>query len=255
MLTRFSTVLSTLLACAILSIPTLAVERTLVAEGSYTGQKSNARKPYDAWKLWKESDGSFSAEVVAGPAAGIAGRLVQTFRFDNQFLPSGYSLNLARVREGDTISLSCRLETDRLSCESEFEGKKSSTSTDVKGPCIVMIDDFSGIDLVWLSVAATRIFQANKFRGSVDVYVLKEKSLGQISLEMDSHPDKFVMAGVEPAAVLGKSRTIRKYEFGGEELWEVKALSNGLIVSMSVKGAPDAGFELAEYNEYSEWAP
>jgi hypothetical protein len=82
------------LAPALLSIifviPGLAAERTLVAEGSYAGHRSGGTEPYDSWKLWREADGTYMAEVVAGSGARITGQLVQTFKFDRQFLPSGY---------------------------------------------------------------------------------------------------------------------------------------------------------------------
>jgi hypothetical protein len=247
------------LALALISvpfaIPSLSAERTLVAEGSYAIGKAGSVRPYDSWKLWKESDGSFSAEVDAGSAAGIAGRLVQTFKFDQQFLPSGYALSIARVQQGDTISMACHLESTTLTCDTEFEGKKSSTSTKVKGPSLVMVDDFPGLDLAWFSAAGLRIFDVNKHLGTVAVYVLKEKSLGQMSLELDSKGDQFVFGGDETVQILGKPQTVRRYQFGDDEVWVVDVLSNGLVASMSLKGVPGSGFRLAEYKEYANWAP
>jgi hypothetical protein len=243
------------LVSATLSAPSLAAGRTLVAEGSYVVQKADGTEPYDSWKLWKESDESFSAEVVSG-SARIAGRLVQTFKFDQQFVPSGYALNLVPVRQGKEVSVSCRVEHQELSCDTEFEGKKSSTSTKVKGPCLVVVDDFPGLDFPWFSVASLRISDTNKHLGTVDEYVLKEKSLGQMSLELDdSRADQFVFAGEEKAEALGKSYTVRKYELDADEVWVVRVLPSGLVASMGVKGVPGSGLELTEYKEYATWAP
>ena len=259
------------LAPALLSIifviPGLAAERTLVAEGSYAGHRSGGTEPYDSWKLWREADGTYMAEVVAGSGARITGQLVQTFKFDRQFLPSGYSLSLARVKEGDKISLSCRRDGGKLSCDTEFKGKTSSTSANVKGPCLVMVDDFTGLDIPWFFAASLRIFDANNRHGKVDGYVLKEKSLGQVLLEADdSDADQMVFTGEERVEVLGKPQTVRRFEFGtslpaqtneaGEsEVWVVRVLANGLVASMSMKGLPGSGFELAEYKEYTKSVP
>lgn len=228
--------------------------------------------PYDHWKLWQESDSTFSAEVESAKLPTFA----QTFYFDSKFLPSGYSLTVTRPKQGDKIGMTCHQKNDTLSCESLFEGKTSSTSTKVSGPCLVMVDEAPGLDFLWASTAMLRMPSAGT-PNPICGYVLKEEALGAISLKSNSSSERIVLAGEQTTEILGKHQTVRTYEVtnndpiiweeirgkdptvhqhvvGHNDIWVVKVLPNGIIVSMSVKDSSNGGLELAEYKEYRQWA-
>ena len=159
---------------------------------------------------------------------------------------------------------------------SSFEGKTSSTSTKVSGPCFVMVDEAPGLDFLWVFAAMLRMPSAGT-PNPICGYLLKEETLG-ISLKSNSSSERIVLAGEQTAEILGKHQTVRTYEVGnndpvtwGEirgkdptvrkhvighnEIWTIKVLPSGIVVSMSIKDAPNGGFELAEYKEYRQWAP
>jgi len=264
---------SLILFCALVDAPLLAADRTLLAEGEYVQRTKDGTVPYDHWRLWRESDSTFSAEVESAKLPAFA----QTFYFDSKFLPSGYSLTIARPKEGDKIGMTCHEKNDTLSCESWFEGKTSSTSTKVSGPCLVMVDEAPGLDFLWAFAAILRMPSAGT-QDPICAYVLKEETLGAISLKSNSSSERIVLAGEQNVEILGKHHPVRTYEVGnngpviwGEirgndptvhkhvvghnDIWVIKVLSSGIVVSMSAKDASNGGFELAEYKEYRQWAP
>jgi hypothetical protein len=264
---------SLILFCALVDAPLLAANRTLVAEGEYVQRTKDGTVPYDHWRLWQESDSTFSAEVESAKLPAFA----QTFYFDSKFLPSGYSLTVTRQKESDKIGMTCHQKNDTLSCESSFEGKTSSTSTRVSGPCLVTVDEAPGLDFLWAFAAILRMPSAGT-PNPICGYVLKEETLGAISLKSNSSSERIVLASEQTAEILGKHRTVRTYEVGNNDLvtwgeirgknptvhkhvvghndiWIIKVLHSGIVVSMSIKDASDGGFELAEYREYRQWAP
>lgn len=72
-----------LLAC----YSALATDRTLAAEGDYVSQQYPKRPAH--WKLWHLRDGTYEVEETL-----LRGNVVQVFRFDSQFLPTGFSLTI-----------------------------------------------------------------------------------------------------------------------------------------------------------------
>ncbi len=140
----------------------------------------------------------------------------QTFYFDSKFLPSGYSLTLTRPKEGDKIGMTCHQKSDTLSCESSFEGKTSSTSTRVSGPCLVTVDEAPGLDFLWAFAAMLRMPSAGA-PNPICGYVLKEETLGAISLTSNSSSERIVLAGEQTAEILGKRQTVRTYEVGNND--------------------------------------
>jgi len=108
-------------------------------------------------------------------------------------------------------------------------------------------------------------------------YVLKEEKLGAISLKSNSSPERIVLAGEQTSEILGKYQTVRTYEVGNSDpvtwgeirgkdptvhkhvvghndIWIIKVLPSGIVVSMSVKDSSNGGLELSEYKEYRQWA-
>lgn len=261
-----------ILFCASVDVPLLAADRTLLAEGEYVQRTKDGTVPYDHWRLWQESDSTFSAEVESARLPAFA----QTFYFDSKFLPSGYSLTVTRPKEGDKIGMNCHQKDETLSCESSFEGRKSSTSTKVSGPCLVMLDEAPGLDFLWTFAAMLRMPSAGT-PSPICGYVLKEETLGAISLKSNSSSQRIVLAGEQTAEILGKRQTVRTYEVGNNDpvtwgeirgkdstdhklvvghndIWIIKVLPSGIVVSLSVKDSSNGGLELAEYKEYRQWA-
>jgi hypothetical protein len=219
-------------------------------------QTSEGSKRYDDWKLWQEQDGEFSAEVVASPEAYPQGpTLTQIFRFDQEFLPIGYSLIAAHSGTADRMSLTCRSDLKSLTCRTEFKGKVSSAVTKTQGASLVVLDDFVGLDQPWFLTAFFRIAQQNRQSSSVDVYVLKEKAAEELVLELDSPPTEFKASDEKTTEAPSKTQFARSYEIGPkDEPQIVKVASNGLVVNTGFKGAKHLLFELVGYKQYKQWA-
>jgi hypothetical protein len=234
----------------------VAQDRTLVAEGGYVMHTTEGPKRYDDWKLWQEPDGEFSAEVVASAEANPQGpTLTQIFRFDQQFLPTGYSLTAVSRGGADRMSVNCRSDSNGLSCSTQFRGKVLSAFTKTRGPSLVLLDDFPALDLPWFHTAFFRIAQLNKQSSSVDVYVLKEKTAEEFILRLDSPPSKFRASGEEITETLGGTQIVRSYEIDpNNEPQIINVASNGLVLSMGFKGAKHSLFELAGYKQYKHLA-
>jgi hypothetical protein len=158
-----------------------------------------------------------------------------------------------------------------------FEGKTSSTSTKVSGPCLVTVDEAPDLDFLWAFAALLTMPSAGT-PNPICGYVLKEEKLGAISLKSNFSSERIVLAGEQNVEILGKHRPVRRYEVGDNDpviwgeirandptvhkhvvghnvIWVIKVLSSGIVVSMSAKDASNGGFELAEYKEYRQWAP
>ena len=97
-------------------------DRTLLAEGDYVIQTKYGSKPQSHWKLCRLSNSEY--EVVDGSTKDASA--VQIFRFDADFLPTGYTKKFgppprqvpdARAILGWTVS--CEYMERELRCETE----------------------------------------------------------------------------------------------------------------------------------------
>ena len=244
----------------------LAGDRTLAAEGDYVAQK-NLNKPLAHWKLWHLRNGEYEvAENLAGPT-----HVVQVFRFDAQFVPSGFSLtidslpvNLSRSGKKPPRAIlptiiSCRYEIENLSCESENNGKKASPSIAAKRPYVLVPGDFYALDQTWLMTSICRFIEHKVAEGNVvDVYAIVD---GIIYV---GRPVQLTYARNTTARVLGKEQPVTEYEvwIGGEagvwtlnDLSTLQVTSDGLVVSIRGKSHPELGYAITNYKEYERWPP
>ena len=77
----------------------LPVDRTLIAEGDYAAEKENGATTLAHWKLWRAKDGEY--DVIESSVKNP--HITQTFRFDAEFMPIGYSLDISALSK-DEIS-------------------------------------------------------------------------------------------------------------------------------------------------------
>ena len=244
----------------------LAANRTLAAEGDYVAQK-NLNKPLAHWKLWHLRNGDYEVEEnLAGPT-----HVVQVFRFDAQFVPSGFSLTIDSLpvkpgRSGKkpprailpTI-ISCRYTIENLSCDSENNGRKASPSIAAKPPYVLVPVDFYALDQTWLMTSICRFIEHKVAEGNVvDVYAMMD---GKIYI---GRPVQLTYAKNTTARVLGKEQPVTEYEvwMGGEDgAWTLNDLStlqvttDGLVASIRGKSNPELGYAIANYKEYERWPP
>jgi hypothetical protein len=106
-----------------------AQDRTLIAEGDYVAQSESGSGPIAHWKLTELTSGGYEVteSFVNNPY------VTQIFRFDAQFLPIGYSMSINPVPGPYTrprpdlhsTSFSCVYKADEVTCDAEYEGRKS----------------------------------------------------------------------------------------------------------------------------------
>jgi hypothetical protein len=232
-----------------------AKDRTLVAEGDYSARTKTGDKPLSHWQLWHLSNGGY--EVVDTSIKNASS--VQIFRFDSQFLPTGYSKRLggiSKAQASGVATISCQYESRRLSCDAESsEGLKSTTSIAADAPYVVT-GEFYDLDLAWFMTGVVRSASRNGTEdGVVNVYALTDGAkAGDIALEADS-PIKIVFTGQETAQVMGKTQVVRKYEWESDDVPVLRVVSQGLVVSLTKESDPEVGFAMSGYKEYEPWGP
>jgi len=237
---------------------TFAAERTLVAEGDYVGQTKDGGKLLAHWKLWRLGSGEF--EVLESPVKDAS--VIQIFRFDDKFLPIGYTLKTERspARPGQVASsmtVACQFKPQELQCDTEYDGHSASASIPAKQPYVFQPGEFYGLDFCWFLTGIVRLSSHSKENEPVNVYVMtdREGHVGEISLEMDN-PIKLNPEGEETAEVLGKTQVVKRFEGSGlDELSELRAISKGVVASVGSKSNPSIGFALSNYKEYEPWGP
>jgi hypothetical protein len=237
-----------------------ADDRTLVAEGDYVVSMKDGFKPIDHWKLWHERDGEFSVEAAGAlpPHADAAAMLVQTFKFNRQFLPVGYSL-VAATGESEKIQLSCRYRSEKqmLSCDTQYEGKELSASAKARGPCVVIMSEFPGLDIPWFYASLLRIAEATKSVNvaEVEVFVVDENESGNITVKPDLHPARFTFSHKETVTIDGKSweLSVWAHDEAGQDPTTIKIRDDGVVVSVGRSGR--TLMELKNYIERQPWRP
>lgn len=233
-------------------------DRTLIADGDYVGQDEKGSKPIANWKLWHLSSGDY--EVIESFVRNSA--VTQTFRFDSKFMPIGYSLGIsptsgAATHSGYTSShpmnIACAYKTTELTCDVEYEGRKSRTSIPASEPYVVFLDEGWWADVTWTLTGVIRVMEHTGTREAVvNSYVIKDNDTGGITLKPD-RPMKLTLTGEEKANVLGKIQTVRRYEDRDSGEHTVLLVTTDGLVAVASLGATaldSARLAMGNYQEY-----
>jgi hypothetical protein len=254
-------IVSLLLSFALVSGHTLvAADRALAAEGDYTAQTKTGDKPLAHWQLWHLSNGDY--EVVETNVKNPSS--VQIFRFDSQFLPTGYTKKFGPISKpeipnfptipGSTIS--CQYGDIELTCDAESsDGHKSTTSVAAKPP-YVFIGEFYDLDFAWFLTGVVRLASRNGAReGVVNVYAMtKGAKAADIGLKSDT-PMKIVFTGEETVQVMGKTQVVKKYGGGPRQQQILLVTSQGLVARVVDSSTAGFAFAMSNYKEYEPWGP
>jgi hypothetical protein len=108
--------------------PSLAQEKTKLAEGEYTittGKPQSVGKALDHWTIWKVKDHNLQVQTrLEGPG----GNARQEFLFTPDLKSLGYSVYLFEKGEAGEkdhrLSLSCQLLPERIKCKEEMRGQE-----------------------------------------------------------------------------------------------------------------------------------
>jgi hypothetical protein len=248
---------SFLLSLALLFSATAhGADRLLVAEGDYVTQKSDGVKPLAHWKLWHLGNGEYE---VSESSTTTNAPITQIFHFDAKFVPTGYSLILAKnlTAGSGPMSVSCKYGTRELRCDSEYKGKKTSASIPAKQPYVFAPGEFYSLDFAWFLTEIAQLAQRSKVKESaVNVYILtdSETNPDEIALTTDS-PITLVLVGQETVQAMGKMQLVRKFEVRGLGDFSVlKVTSQGLVVGAGTDANPRL-FGVDNYKEYRTWKP
>jgi len=245
-------------------------ERTLVSEGDYAGGGGNGNKAIAHWKLWHLSSGEYEVieSFVRNPL------VTQTFLFDAQFLPTGYSLVVSpapRAGSGhpgsNAAKFACAYKTTELACNDEGV-RKSQTSIAATEPYVVLIDEGWFADFTWLFTGVVRTMEHGGIKEAVvNTYIIRDDNNGGISLKPD-RPIKLACVGEQRADVMGKMQTVRrcKGQDPGNDI-VLLVTTDGLVAAatLSGRGIPAAiqfqadavggAFATADYREYESLNP
>ena len=178
--------------------------------------------------------------------------ITQIFRFDAQFLPIGYVLNLgqnSRVADYSPMSISCKYETQELRCDIEYTGTKSTKSVPAKQPYVFAPEEFYGLDFAWFLTEVVQLAERSKAKETVvNVYIMTDTETERLALKPDT-PISLVFKGEESVEALGKTQTVKRYDVRGiGESSVLKVTSQGLVISLG-------GFGIGNYKEYEPWGP
>jgi hypothetical protein len=243
-------------------VPSLALgqgpsvaDRTLAAEGDTVNQARHFTLGH--WRLWRLHGGEY--EVAESQAGGNP--VVQTFRFDRHFLPTGFSLRVDRMPNNPSshpFSISCDYTPKDLHCDTDFDGHKSTASVAAKQPYVFIPGEYYALDFCWFLTGIVRLATSGNGNQPVNLYGMIDRPgrVGEIDLEPDSKPDsmRLTITGEVTADALGKSQKLKRYGWGGpSRLLELRATSKGIVVSAGEN--PAEALILSGYKEYESWGP
>jgi hypothetical protein len=239
-------------------------DRTLVSEGDYAWETGNGTRAIAHWKLWHLGSGEYEVieSFVRKPL------VMQTFRFDAQFLPTGYSLAIPRIKiaantEKPAVKFTCVYKTAELACQVESEKGRPRSSIPASEPYVVLLDDGWFADFTWQFAGVVRTMEHKGAKEAVvNTYIIRDDNSGGIALKPDK-PMKLACLGEKQAEVMGKMQTVRQCE-GQEPGDDITLLvtSDGLVAAatLSGRGIPAAiqfqadavggAFATADYREY-----
>ena len=232
-------------------------DRTLVAEGDTFIQARH--KPLGHWKLWRLRGGEY--EVAESLADGKP--VVQTFRFNRHFLPTGFSLAAGRTpydSNSVSLSISCDYAPKELHCDADLDGHKSTASLAAKQPYVFIPGEYYDLDFCWFLTGIVRLATSGGNQ-PVNLYGMIDRPghIGEIDLKADSanaEPMRLTLLGEVTAEALGKSQKLKRYNWGGpEELSELRVTPKGIVVSMGKADNSPVGLVFSGYKEYQAWGP
>jgi hypothetical protein len=243
-----------------------SLDRTLIAEGDYTATKKDSSRTLAHWKLWQLSNGEY--DVVESSAKNA--HLTQTFRFDAEFLPIGYSLDISPLSQAEVnqrpddakihhpMNVSCEYKVQELKCATEYDGHKSVASIAAKYPYVFFPGEFSAMDFTWFLTGVVHLLEQRNVQGNpVNTYVMEDSptnfQLGEIVLKADE-PIKLCFTGEETSTVMDKVQKMRRYEgWGPPELSVVRVTSQGMVGLVSGKSTSAVGFGITNFVEHEPW--
>lgn len=245
------------------SVTAFTVDRALIAEGDYAFQKVNETKVIAHWKLWQLDDGEY--EVIESSTKTPEN--TQIFRFDAQFMPSGYALTLGPLSKAQLdrspaaktfyhpMSISCDYQPQKLTCKTEYDGHSSVSAIDAKAPYVFLPGEFYSLDFTWFLTGVVHLIENQGTRDSfVNVYVLTDNEANHNSIAFKADkPIRLTFTGDETALLMGKTQEVRKYEWEKTELSVSRVSSKGLVGLISGRESSTTGFAMSNYIEYVPW--
>ena len=234
--------------------------RTLAAEGDSVMHSKDRDELVFHWELWHLSDGSY--EAVDRSAYNKS--LVETYRFDREFMPLGYTLQYDSPGKSTgaqdlKYSISCQYEPRKLRC-AESDGGRNSEATIAAEPPFVCVGKFYGYDFLWLMTGVVRLAaQENPKGGNVNTYDWTEAKPDELGLEKEERPMTISLAGEETRDPKGAKVALKLYQWDNGDDEEPRILSvdhHGMVVSLAQKSKLEAPMITMEnYKEYEPWAP
>src|SRR5579864_2322265 len=195
-----------------------AQERKLVAEGDSVAVTTSETKTLSHWQLWRTNEGY---EAVDSNARNTS--IVQIFRFDSKFMPTGFTrksgpleLPDAHFPKSPGFEISCEYETKEAVCESIAGNGTRSTTTIAAMQPYVVTGEFYDLDFLWFMTGVVHLASKGKTGGLVDVYaVTSGKGPKDIGLKADK-PIRVISDGDGSATALGRVQPIKKYKWGSD---------------------------------------
>ena len=223
-----------------------AQDRTLLAEGDSVATTKSGSKPISHWKLWQLNNGEY--EVIDTGVRNPS--VVQTFRFDSQFMPVGFSMKRApldlqdsRVPKLPGSAISFEYGPKQLTCETiSGDGTKSTKTVPAVSP-YVAIGEFYDLDFLWYMTGVVHLASSGKDNGLVHVYAMTEEKLREIELKPD-RPLRISFDGDGTDLALGRTQRVKKYK--SETSGGLIGTDQGLIVRVNM-------YAIDNYKEYEPW--
>ena len=251
-------VIALVLATVTVSAGAPTQREKLIAEGDYVARGKNGPKRLAHWRLWRLDNGSYEVRETPGNSSLI----VQTFRFDAQFFPVGYSLNIhgfpKRPGSPGSMNVSCRYDPTEIQCAGDYEGHKSVASAKTAGPSVFIPGEFYSLDFCWFQTEFMQVYLQKRVLPEVYILADADGNRNDIALkkERTAGGPGPVFEGSEDLEIWGKKQLVRKYKSGGpDETSVLRVTPKGIVVSMGSDRSPDHGFAFAleNYREYAPW--
>ena len=231
--------------------------RALLAEGDYVALANGGTKPLSHWKLWHLRNGEY--EVIDSTVRSES--TIQTFRFDSQFMPIGFSkrsgsrdLPGALIPKVPGYEISCEYKTKELICETTSEDGTRSTQAVPAVPPYVVVGEFYDLDFTWFMTGVVHLASSGKTsNGLVNVYALIE---GKKPAEIGVRPDKpiqIISDGDGTALAMGRLQPVKKYKWDSGNVPLLVGTDQGLIARLNTPSNPETGFAIDNYKEYEPW--
>lgn len=221
----------------------------LVAQGAYSmvgiidanGNKKDAK--LDEWRMYANSDGSYSVEIEA---AAQAPTLKERYVLTSELKPKSFSLVVSGMNSnaaGESVTISCDFDSEKIACHTIASGVTASPTLVQNMPYVFMpTTEAASLDLPWfLQTVGSQAGRSAGQKSAIPLITIEDGDTADSTILKVQEIEQVEYLGRANIAVAGQTIVAHKFRVrdgssaAPEDLW---LSDSGLLLRLSQEGNP-----------------